>query len=53
MEDFFFIKQNEINEDLLHEATRSHEAIIKVIWQFRLEKESTIELVDLDEMDTK
>jgi len=34
----FFIKENEKDENLLHEATMMHEVIAKSLWHYKIKK---------------
>jgi hypothetical protein len=44
--EFFLIKQDEKDIDLLREATMAHESIAKALWEYNLSKESIIQFSD-------
>ncbi len=40
----FFIKENEKDQDILHEATRMHETVVKLLWHCKIKKNLTFKL---------
>ncbi len=46
--EIFLIKENEIDEDLLLEATNMHIAIAKSLWQIKLQNDTDIVFQDTE-----